>query len=770
MVKRPLLLVSLSFMIGIVLNENIIWTALFAVFFLSCFIIDKKYRLLIALISISFLFGTGYIKVYDKIYSSEIEEYNGKSSQIIGIVYDKLNESTYLIKNVVINGKKIKSNIRLTSSNLEFGDKINASATLKLPDLPRNSGGFNYRRYLKTQKIYLTSISKDTKVIGKNQLSPLEELSEKVREKVRKFTENTMDSESSGILQALVIGDDKEIEEDIEEQYKKAGMIHLLVVSGGHVAFLVMLITYILEFFNIGKNKRKYFMVLVIILYIFITGCTPSVLRAGIATIIIIIGNLIGRQNDTLTTIGLVALILMLDNPNVIYSLSFELSFLGALGIILGYPKLNEIIHKILPNKISEAVSLTLSAQLFVTPITLYNFNTIYFGGIISNIFSMSLAGIIMMYGIILCPIFIAIPPLGIILAKPLELLIKLMNIVANVFANIPFLNYTLPTPSILQVLIYYAVLFYILEIDERIFWKRTSNLPKIYSDKRYNKLIIAVCGVMSILIIIFVTNILPKPLEIDMIDVGHGDSILITTPHRKSILIDTGDSYSSNGKKYDMGEKTVLPYILDKGLSKIDLLVLSHLDSDHTGGFNSIINNIKVDNVGISINNKIKEKGNEIEKIIDRKSKRLYLNSGKKFNIDGVNFTILSPDKKENIDDENNDSIVILMEYQGVKALFMGDMESDAEDELIKRYSNLDIDILKAGHHGSITSTTEALVKATTPKVALISVGTRFKSIPSDIVLNRLRSVYSKIYRTDKMGEVVVKIDNGKMYVKTKY
>ncbi len=770
MVKRPLLLVSLSFMIGIILNENMIWAAFFAVLFLSCLIIDKKYRLLIALISISFLFGTGYIKVYDKIYSSEIEKYNEKNSKIIGVVYDKLNESTYLIKNVVINGKKIKGSIRLTSSNLEFGDKINASATLKLPDLPKNTGGFNCRRYLKTQKIYLTAVSKDSRVIGKNQLSLLEELSEKVREKVRKFTENTMDSESSGILQALVIGEDKEIEEDIEEQYKKAGMIHLLVVSGGHVAFLVMLITYVLEFLSIGKNKRKYFMILVIILYIFITGCTPSVLRAGIATIIIIIGSLIGRQNDTLTTIGFVALILTLDNPNVIYSLSFELSFLGALGIILGYPKLNEIIRKILPNKISEAVSLTLSAQLFVTPITLYNFNTIYFGGIISNIFSMSLAGIIMMYGIILCLIYIAISPLGIILAKPLELLIKLMNIVANIFSNIPFLNYTLPTPSILQILVYYAVLFYVLEIDERIFWKRTGNLPKIYSDKCHNKLIMSACGIMSILITIFVANILPKPLEIAMIDVGHGDSILITTPHRKSVLIDTGDSYISNGKKYDMGEKTVLPYILDKGLSKIDLLILSHLDSDHIGGFSSVINNIKVDSVGISINNKIKEKGNEIEKIIERKSKKLYLNSGKKFNMDGVNFTILSPDKKEKIDDENNDSIVILMGYQGIKALFMGDMESDAEDEFIKRYSNLDIDILKAGHHGSITSTTEELVRVTTPKVALISVGTRFKSIPSDIVLSRLRSAYSKIYRTDEMGEVLIKIDNGKMYVETKY
>ena len=770
MLRRPLLLISLSFMIGVVLNKNIIWTALFAVLFLSCLIVDKKYRLLIVLISIPFFIGGIYTEVYERIHLTEIEKYVGINSKIIGTVYDKLNESTYLIKNVTLNGKKIKSNMRLTSQNLVYGDKISTETTLKIPDLPRNSGGFNYRRYLKTQKIYLTAVSKEVKIIGKNQLSLIEEVCEKVREKVREFTENALDSESSGILQALIIGDDKNIEEESREQYKKAGMIHLLVVSGGHVAFLVMLVTYILEFINIGKNRRKYLMICVIVIYVFITGCTPSVLRAGIATIIIIIGSLIGRQNDTLTTIGFVALILTLENPNVIYSLSFQLSFLGALGIILGYPKLNEVISKVLPKKISEAVSLTLSAQLFVTPITLYNFNTIYFGGVISNIFSMSLAGIIMMYGIILFPIYLAISPFGLILAKPLELLIKLMNLIANVFSNISFFNYTLPTPSILQIVIYYAVLFYVLEIDERIFWKRNSNLPKIYIDKRHNKLVVAVCGVMSILIIILVTNMLPKPLEIAMIDVGHGDSILITTPHRKSILIDTGDSYISNGKKYDMGEKTVLPYLLDKGIYKIDLLVLSHLDSDHIGGFNSIINGIKVDKVGISINNLVKPKGKSIEKLIDEKSNKIYLRKGQKFSIDGVNFNILSPNKKENVDDENNDSIVILMEYNGVKALFMGDMESKAEEQLLAQYSDLDIDILKAGHHGSITSTTDSLVKATTPKIALISVGTRFESIPSELVLSRLRSVYSKIYRTDKMGEVVVKINNGKMYVETRY
>lgn len=770
MIKRPLLLISLSFMIGIILNESIVWTALFAVLFLSYFVVKNEYKLLVLLISVPFFIGNGYVRIYEFIHTYEIEEYNGVEAKIVGTVYEVLNDKTYLVKNVWINDKKIKSNVRITSKDLEFGDKIQGAINLKIPDLPRNSGGFNYRRYLKTQEIYLTGVTQEIKIIGKNQLNFIEEMSEKFREKVRNFTENTLDKETSGILQALIVGDDSDIDENIEEEYKKAGMVHLLVVSGGHVSFLIMLVTYVLEFVNVGRNKSKYIMILIIVMYIFITGCTPSVLRAGIATIIITVASLIGRPSDTLTTIGLVALILILENPYTIYSLSFELSFIGAIGIILGYPKLNGFISKFIPNKIAEAVSLTLSAQLFVTPVTLYNFNTMYLGGLISNIFSMSLAGIIMMYGIILFPIYLFIPPFGNLLAQPLGWLINIMNKIANIFSNIPGFNYMLPTPKLLQIVIYYVILFWTLDIDGRIFLKRITNLPQISRKNLYNKLIIVACGIMSILIINFTFNILPKPLEIAMIDVGHGDSILITTPHRKSILIDTGDSYVSNGKRYDMGEKTVLPYILDKGISKIDFLILSHLDSDHIGGFNYIIDNIKVDMVGISINNKVKEKGGEIEEIIEKNSKKIYLKNGKKFSVDGVKFTVLAPKKVTEVFDENNDSIVVLMEYQGIKALFMGDMESEAEKELIKNTPNLDVDILKLGHHGSITSTTDELVKATTPKVSLISVGTRFKSIPSDIVLNRLRSVNSKVYRTDKMGEVIVKISNGKLYAETKY
>ena len=434
--KRPLLTSSLFFIIGTILNKNIIWTTLIVVLFFAYFLLcDQKncnknnnIKSLIIVMLISFIVGNVYIKIYESIYNNEIEKYNNVTAKIEGTVYYEIEEGIYLIKDVVINNKKIKSNLRVSGGELSYGDRIKASSILKIPNKARNKGGFNYQQYLKTQKIYLIGTLLETKITGKHQNNILEETSEKIRKKVREFTESTVDIELSGILEALITGDDRKINEEIEEEYKKAGMIHLLVVSGGNIAFLILLINYMLNIANVGKEKANYILIIIIIIYMFITGLSPSVLRAGIASIIILIANIIGRENDTLTTIGVVALILMIENPNIVYSLSFQLSFLGTIGIVLGYPKLSKVIKK-LPKNILEPIALTLSAQLFVTPITLYNFNTIYLGGVISNVFSMTLAGIIMMIGIVLFPVYLLLPPLANFLMPAVEIMIRLMNI-----------------------------------------------------------------------------------------------------------------------------------------------------------------------------------------------------------------------------------------------------------------------------------------------------------------------------------------------------
>lgn len=789
--KRPLLYFILAFILGIWLNDNIIGIAFIAILFIlcetSCYLSKKRNRyrkkLLIEikdklLLIFCMLFGIVFCYSFNFFRFNEVSVFDNKTKEIIGVVSNEgVNKEKYweyILKNNSVCGKQIKSRILLkTKEKLEYGDKLKVNATLKLPDSVRNKNTFNYAEYLRTQNVYITADAEEIKVISNSNLFIVEKISFLIRNKVREFTNETLNETNASILNALIIGDDSRINYSLTEDYKKAGMLHLLVVSGGHTVFLIALLKFIFSFIKISNNMSKYLYIFVIFIYIFITGGSSSILRAGIGIIIVIIGGLIGRQNDGFTTLGLVAFILLINNPNVLFSLSFLLSFGGVIGIMLCYEKIREKLEFI-PKIIAEPLALTIAAQLFVTPIIIYSFNVIYLGGIISNILTLTLSGVIMMGGIIFFILYLIVPPIVLFPMKCLSFLIFLMNKVAEFFGSISCMEIYVITPNMFSIILYYVTLLY-------VFIKRASQrekgiiiikYPQIPIIIRKNfKLIIT--GLCIAIIIISNFNIIDvdKALKISMIDVGHGDSILITTPNNKYILIDTGDKYYKGEKTYDVGVQTIIPYLLKQGIKKIDLLILTHMDSDHIGGYESVTNAIDIKELGISVNSGKKE---EYKKIKDIAQKQLIninaFKRGDKFTIDGVKFAVLMPQKKREILEENNDSIVLLMEYQKKKVLFMGDLEETGEKELLNLEKDINIDVLKVGHHGSITSSTDEFISETTPEISLISVGNRFKSIPSKEVIKRLSSVHSKVYRTDEVGEINLIIDNGEIVVETTY
>lgn len=778
----------LAFMAGIFLNDNVLGVVLITILFILCeiwgcltkYVENKKViQIQSAFLIISFISGNLFFNQFNYHRLNEIADFDGNVVELTGTVCSDGEEKgsywQYILKNNMINGKKISSRILLKSKyNLEYGNKIKVTADLECPSGARNKGTFDYSDYLKTLDVFIVAESRDTSILREKALSIPEEISYSIRKKVREFTALVLEEKEASILDALVIGDDSTINNDLKDDYKKAGMIHLLVVSGGHTAFLLILLKQIFSLFGFNKNILKVLYICSMIMYIVITGATPSVLRAGIGIIIIILSELIGRQNDGFTTISIVAFILLINNPNVLYSLSFLLSFAGTIGIMLCFPKLSDKLEKI-PEKIREPLALTLSAQLFVTPITIYSFNVVYLGGLFSNLFAMNLAGIIMMSGIILFVLYLFFGQLVILPMKLLAILIKTMNKIAEFLGDIEWLAFYLKTPTWISIFLYYLILIY-------IFAKKTDGnkkkglvvlkFPKIPSFLRRNfRYIIIICGIVSIFIFnaSFIAN--DNSLKIAVIDVGHGDSILITTPGGYNILMDTGDKYYRGESVTDTGSQTIVPYLLKNGIDKIDLLILSHMDSDHIGGYESIAKSIKIDTLGLSVNSTQKPEYENIKNIAENEKINIKsLKRGDSFQIDEVAFKVLMPLKTDKVEEENNDSIVLLLEYQNKKALFMGDLEAEGEEILMQLEKDLQVDVLKLGHHGSKTSTSEKFVKATYPKIALISVGNRFKSIPGKEVLERLNSIYSKIYRTDKNGEIDVIIKNGVINVNTTY
>ena len=267
----------------------------------------------------------------------------------------------------------------------------------------------------------------------------------------------------------------------------------------------------------------------------------------------------------------------------------------------------------------------------------------------------------------------------------------------------------------------------------------------------------------------------LSRNLKIYFVDVGQGDCTFIVTPRNKTILIDGGGSTSST---FDVGENTLIPYILDRGYRKIDLVFISHFDYDHVGGILKVLEEFKVDRVCIPKQEENSENYQKFLKIVKEKNIQvIVVKSGNKVNIENdLFFDILWPIEEQIEENKlNNNAIVMKLNYKNFTMMFTGDIEEEAESSIVNLYKNtnkLKSSVLKVAHHGSKTSTTDEFLELVKPKIALIGVGkdNLFKH-PSNEIIEKLENIDIKIYRTDLNGEIEIIINkSGKFNVKPLY
>lgn len=249
------------------------------------------------------------------------------------------------------------------------------------------------------------------------------------------------------------------------------------------------------------------------------------------------------------------------------------------------------------------------------------------------------------------------------------------------------------------------------------------------------------------------------------------GDSCLIVTPKNKKILIDGGGSERGSS---NIGEKTLLPYLLNRKVNKLDYAIISHFDSDHCEGVLYVMQKIKVENVIIGKQFETCENYKEFIKIVKQKNIRVIsVEKGNKVNIEkDMYFNVIWPDSNNIVNENklNNNSLVFKMNYKSISALFTGDIEKIAEEKIILNVKEeLKSTIIKVAHHGSKTSSTEKFIEKVKPKIALIGVGENNTfGHPSNITIETLEKAGTKIYRTDKMGEIILKINKkGRIKIK---
>lgn len=766
--KRPLLIAAIAYingiLIGVYLSKSIpLFVILSIIVSLITSFKKNTYRNAICMYLIVMCIFSIYVYNKNLNYESKYKKYDNKNISIEGTIISDIEEKeynyTFTIRTkddyFLVNLKKNKEEI-----SLEYGDKLQISGEYQEPNKARNYKGFDYKNYLKINKIYgIIRVDLYTNIIIKHQknLSNFKLLIHKIREKLKQNIQELLTKETYALGIGILIGDNSRINEKIVEDFKNSNLSHMLAVSGAHINYVVLTVSILFTKKRAGIKAQRVVTIMMMLFFMELTQMTSSVVRAGISCIIYMLASLLYRKADVINAMAISTLLILLNNPFKLFDIGFQLSYAGTLGIILFCKLINIPIKNKLLKYLKDSIIISISANIFIIPIMMYQFNTISLTFILSNLLAGPLLGISIILEIIVLLISFMSINIAAIPAKVLNILLILIINIANWFSNIEISKIYVITPQIISIVAYYLICAAIIL-------------------KQKNRKIIVIIMLTVLIINLFPT---PKKLRINFIDVGQGDSTLIRTETNKVILIDSGGSTAS--RSFDVGNKVLLPYLLDRRIKKIDFIIVSHFDADHCQAFETVIDNINVRKVVVCKQSMItQEYLNIINKCKKKNIKIIVVERGDKLKIDKrTEFEILHPGERFLDDGKgglNANAIVCKMNYKLnngkiFSILFTGDIEVEAEKELEQVYGKkLKADILKIAHHGSKTSSREKFIKLVSPKIALIGVGENNKfGHPADITLERLEKENVKVYRTDQMGEVSITINkNGEIKVKT--
>lgn len=353
-------------------------------------------------------------------------------------------------------------------------------------------------------------------------------------------------------------------------------------------------------------------------------------------------------------------------------------------------------------------LAVTLSAQILIFPIMIMNFNTVSFSFFLSNILAMPVLGVIIILGYVNIFLSFVLFDFAKFISMFLKSFIYILNLISQICARLPLSNITVITPHYITIIVYYIIVIGV------FFAYKNNLLDKI---KKHSKIITAI--IISFVLILGISYIIPKNLRIYFIDVGQGDSTLVISPEGKKILIDGGEAE----------QKIIVEYLLDRKIQKLDYVCISHLDSDHCGGIFEVLEKLTVENVIIG---KQSENCENLEKLLSIASKKkinvISVEQGDLIEIPETDIflEIIFPSSKNVIKNNaiNNNSLVFRLIYREFKMLFTGDIEKEAENIILEQSSeNLEVDIIKVAHHGSSTSSIQTFLDKVNPQIAVIGV-----------------------------------------------
>ncbi len=640
-------------------------------------------------------------------------------------------------------------------NKIQPGDILEVKGYLKKPYGAQNPGQFDYSRYLNNRGIFTNIFSdwKNYKIIGKSS-SPYRKFSRslyRLKEKIMSEHAKYIKSPKLEILGGIVFGNYAvPAPYEVKQDFIKSGLMHLLAASGMNVAFI-----FGIWFFIALKVRLNYKFSIItgavlVLAYSLLTGLPPSVTRAALMLEFILLGKYLDRQADTVTLLAFVCALMVLYNPMFLTNIGFQLSFLVTFGLLVCVPVFMEKLRP-MPEIVAGVFVVPLTAQIWAAPVQLFHFNTFSIYSVLANIVVMPFMALISFLGFI-SSILSLLPKIGSavcqFLDKLVEPFINLLLAVSHFFSGLPNAVLYLRAPNVYEIFLFYAaLLLFVYMIKENIAKKR---------------LIFALFCMIFILLLAFFRGFFDKNLKITFLSVGEGDAIVIETPERKTILVDTAAKGKEN---FSQAKAAIVPYLREKGLRKINGIVFTHPDDDHIGGGIDVMTSIKP---GIIYDNGKKSHGkaySALYKYIKKNGLTLRHISKKEIIAQGSGYKITAFKIPDAVSD-NNESVILLAENGGFRTLLTGDADAHSLYKL-RQFVKPPIDVLKVGHHGGKGTVNDKLLNYLKPEYAVISVGKNHYGHPAKETLELLRQHHIKTYRTDEDCAVSVSSEEGKTKVK---
>ncbi|AFM42910.1 ComEC/Rec2-related protein [Desulfosporosinus acidiphilus SJ4] len=671
------------------------------------------------------------------------------------------------------------------------GDQLHFQARLERPKPLGTPGAFDLRLYNAVRGLSGTlTAAGDVELVRAGEPG----LSWKIRRKVHTRLE-AWDPQETGVLEGIFFGDSSHIPAEIQERYKVTGVLHVFAASGSNVAFVLGLVWMILR--PLPKQLRITGAILVLILYAVLCGGNAPIVRATVLGVAVLIGRFGRGRVAALRWLFFAGVGLFILNPLILRDIGFQLSFCAAWGMLVLVPRLLKTtgIQRV-PAPFRSALASTVAAQAATLPLLITAFHRLSLIGLLANVLILFILGSVLEIGL-----------LGVILAFSWWLcapffqvslwLLAGANKILEVLAGVPWADVWIINPGPFFGLVWFGGIGVILWGKERLFFslkvglrslrrKLETLLPKPFLAKISQPFMISTeeveraagggianhyrhyrpIGVVLLLIVLLWSPWnSARDLEVDLIDVGQGDAILIRTPENHALLIDAGP----RNERFDAGERIVLPYLLQTGIGHLDAVLITHEHQDHIGGIRAVLKAIPTDWVGIP---KVEKRlGNEEWGaglplgLADHPEELKALQTGDRIELDsGAFLEVLGPQYvlSNTHSDPNNNSLVMKLSYSGHNVFLTGDMEQEEMEEIAGTGCDLETDVFKEPHHGSRFSLDRPWLDGIHPQAVLISVGKNTFGHPAPEIIGYWEERHVPVYRTDEQGTLRVILQDG--------